>query len=43
MLQQAEKENNQTNKLSKEDQQEELEVDMLPKLFKFGLKMLENN
>lgn len=38
MLQAAERE----RKDVKEDEQEELEVDMLPKLFKYGMKMLEN-
>jgi hypothetical protein len=42
MLQMAEREN-ESNKMGKEEEQEELEVDMLPKLFKYGLKMLENN
>jgi hypothetical protein len=38
MLQAAERE----RKDVKEEEQEELEVDMLPKLFKYGMRMLEN-
>lgn len=28
--------------MTREDEQEELEVDMLPNLFKYGLRMLDN-
>lgn len=38
MLQAAEKE----RKDVKDDEQEELEVEMLPDLFRYGIKMLEN-
>lgn len=39
MLQAAERE----RKDVKEDEQEELEVEMLPKLFRYGIRMLENS
>jgi hypothetical protein len=39
MLQAAERERKDVNK---EDEQEELEVEMLPKLFRYGINMLEN-